>query len=136
MEQLRAICLMGFFGFYRLATLVPHNNIYQPDILHMATSPGPPREMCVCTISVAGNMTILTAHKVRATLKQAVEHLGLPSKEYWFHAFRRSGAYENNIGLQHIKTQEGWASGAIWAYLQKTPTAAGTVARSFQSALT
>ena len=120
--------------------LLPDKEICPVTALKRVISSNPQhRDMPVFTISEAGNSTILTAHKVRATLKQAVERLGLPSKEYGFHTFRRSGAtwaYENNMGLQHIKTHGGWTSDAIWAYLQKTPTAAGTVARSFQAALT
>ena len=97
------------------------------------------KDLPVFTISVAGNPTILTAHKVRSALRQVVVRMGLQPTEFGFHAFRRSGAtwaYKNNINLQHIKTHGGWSSDAIWAYLQKTPTAAGKVARSFQQAFT
>ena len=186
---MRAICLMGFFGFYRLATLVPHNKatfsaaryithgdfIWGPPGVHIITKSAKnmqisghvrvvqlpllaDKDICpvtalkrvvssnrshqdlpVFTISVAGSTSVLTAHKVRTTLRQVVLKMGLQPSEFGFHAFRRSGAtwaYENNINLQHIKTHGGWSSEAIWAYLQKTPKAAGTVARSFQRALT
>ena len=88
--------------------LLPDKEICPVTALKRIVSANPEhRDMPVFTISEAGNSTILTAHKVRATLKQAVEGIGLPSKEYGFHVFHRSGAtwaYENNIGLQHIKT--------------------------------
>ena len=187
-KEITAICLMGFFGFYRLATLVPHNKasfsparytthgdiIWGPPGVHVITKSAknmqvsgqvrvvqlpllPDKEICpvtalrrivssnpehkdlpVFTISEAGTTTILTAHRVRTILRQVVQKLGLPANEYGFHAFRRSGAswaYENNISLQHIKTHGGWKSDAVWAYLQRTPSAAGTVARCFQAAV-
>ena len=89
-------------------------------------------------VSSQGLPSILTAHRVRSVLKRSITSLGLPPGDYGFHTFRRSGAcwaFDSDVNLNHIKTHGGWRSDAIWRYLVKTPTAAGSVARTFQSLL-
>ena len=89
-------------------------------------------------VASQGVPSIITAHRVRSVLRRSITSLGLPPREYGYHTFRRSGAcwtFNNNVNLNHIKTHGGWRSDAIWRYLVKTPAAAGSVARTFQSLL-
>ena len=183
-----AMCLMAFFGFYRLATLVPpskaafsparylthgdviwgspgahiivkyaknmqvsgHSRVVQLPVLsdhvicpvkalQRVVSPSPHlRDAPLFTAQVNGTASVLSASRVRLTLRRAVASLGWDPKEYGFHTFRRSGAswaFDNNVALDYIKTHGGWSSNAIWRYLIKTPHTAGTVARTFKERL-
>ena len=88
-------------------------------------------------VSSQGLTSVLTAHKC-TVLSESIKSLGLSPGEYGYHTFRRSGAcwaFDNDVKLDHIKTHGGWRSDAIWRYLVKTPAAAGSVARTFQSLL-
>ena len=187
-EVYKAIFLMGFFGFYRLSTLVPsakagfspsrflmHGDIiWAPPGAHVITKCSKSMQISgqshivqlselsdarICPVralkkivsrnvsdhdrplflvSAQGSPSILTAHKVRSVLRKSIKSLGLSPGEYGYHTFRRSGAcwaFDNDVNLDHIKTHGGWRSDAIWRYLVKTPAAAGSVARTFQSLL-
>ena len=187
-DVFRAIFLMGFFGFYRLSTLVPPaRSGFSPSrfMTHGDVVWGPPgahiitkcsksmqvsgqshivqlplladKQICpvnalkrivsnkaadqnkpLFLVSATGSSSILTAHRVRSVLRTSIKRLGLPPGEFGYHTFRRSGAcwaFDNNVNFQHIKTHGGWRSDAIWRYLVKTPSAAGSVARTFQSLL-
>ena len=184
----KAIMLLGFFGFYRLATLVPPSKasftpsrfpthgdvIWGPPGAHILTKCAKnmqisgqsqvvqlpalaDKELCpvtalrrvvssnilhkdkpLFTITEHGITTVLTASRVRLILRRAVASIGLLPSEFGFHVFRRSGAswaFDHNINLDHIKSHGGWRSDAIWRYLIKTPAAAGSVARTFQTLL-
>ena len=179
---------MGFFGFYRLSTLVPssissfsksrfptHGDIVwgTPGAhivtkcsksmqvsgqVHVVQLPAlADKEICpvtalrsivsrnkvhadkpLFTITSGSKSSILTASNVRRVLRTAVDAIGLCPSEIGFHTFRRSGAcwaFDHNIDLNQIKVHGGWRSDAIWRYLVKTPTAAGSVARTFQNYL-
>ena len=187
-EVYQAIFLMGFFGFYRLSTLVPSaktgfspsrfltygdiiwgppgahviikcaKNIQISGQSHIVQMPelsdanicpvralrkivskkSSDQDKPLFLVSSQGLPSILTAHRVRSVLRRSIMSLGLPPGDYGFHTFRRSGAcwaFDNNVNLNHIKTHGGWLSDAIWRYLVKTPSAAGSVARTFQSLL-
>ena len=182
----KAIMLLGFFGFYRLATLVPTSKasftpsrypthgdvIWGPPGAHILTKCAKnmqisgqsqvvqlptlmDKELCPVLalrrvvssndlhknkplFTTTDHGTVLTASRVRLVLRQAVASIGLLPSEFGFHAFRRSGAswaFDHNINLDHIKTHGGWRSDAIWRYLIKTPAAASSVARTFQTLL-
>jgi len=79
---------------------------------------------------------VVTQTHIRSALAKILHLLHLPPGIITFHAFRRSGAtlaFNNNVAIQNIQVHGGWASSAIWQYLQSTHQAAGIVARTFQT---
>ena len=86
----------------------------------------------------SGRLISLTDVKVRLALRKILLTMGLPSPYFTFHSFRRSGAtlaFDSKVNMQDIKYHGGWRSDAIWRYIHSKSTAAGTVARTFQSQL-
>ena len=184
----KAVILLGFFGFYRLSTLLPPSvaafsnsrfpthgdiiwgapgahvitkcskNMQVSGQVHVIQLPVlTDKEICpvtalkiivssdkrqvdkpLFTVKSGSKEIILTASKMRKTLRVIVSAIGLRPSELGFHTFRRSGAcwaFDHNIDLNQIKVHGGWRSDAIWRYLIKTPAAAGSVAKTFQNFL-
>ena len=179
----KALVLLGFFGFYRLSSLIPPNVrgfdktrfLTHGDVVwgnpgaHLVT-------MCAKNMQKSGQIQVvqvpllndsricpvralraivsprpektyeplfadqkglvIPAYRMRLELKRAVTALGWDPQGLGFHTLRRSGAswaFDHGINLDHLKVHGGWRSDAIWRYLIKTPSPAGTVARTFRS---
>ena len=81
---------------------------------------------------------VLTTSKVRLVLRRAVRKIGFMPNEFGFHAFHHSGAcwtFDKNIDLNHIKTHGAGGRAPSGSIFIKTPTAASSVARTFQAIL-
>ena len=62
----------------------------------------------------------ITCSQVRSTLAKLVSRMGYESKDYSFHAFRRSGAsfaFQHGVPIDLIKSHGHWKSDAVWRYI-------------------
>ena len=85
-----------------------------------------------------GSHVCLTESKVRKTLKDIINHMGLDPLTLPFHSFRRSGAswaFANNVAIQEIQSHGTWSSEAVWRYIVTNPTNEKSVANTFQNLL-
>ena len=78
---------------------------------------------------------VLTDSKIRHHFSLVLSSLGLQSKGFTFHSFRRSGAsfaFNHQVSLQDIKSHGTWSSDAVWRYLVADETKASQVPLTFQ----
>ena len=77
----------------------------------------------------------VTEYALRKHLNTTLQILGMASKNFTFHSFRRLGAtlaYNLDISMDSIRRHGTWKSDAVNTYIVEDPQRASGVARSFQ----
>ena len=89
-------------------------------------------------VNSSHGLITLTDSRVRKTLKNINQALGLNPSFHTFHDFRRSGAtfaYNSHIPIQHIKRHGTWSSDCVWRYIQSDHTSGESLAVTLASTI-
>ena len=87
----------------------------------MSTFPVPPTSPMFSFYNGSGTLTIINQSQIRQALNAVLKSVGIFSKFYSFHTFRRSGAalaYTLDVPLDNIKNHGTWSSDAVWTYIR------------------